>query len=69
MEVLTEPIVIDGELPFRIIQKKGGYIDRPICSSNYMDISIILFIIILIMIIIWKFVNSYTIKVDKVDIR
>jgi len=76
MELLLDPIIIEGELPFHINRKKnGGIINQngvnnhfELPSTNYIDILIVLFIIIVFVVLIWKYTFTNQTKINKIEI-
>ena len=70
MELLIDPIIIDGELPFKKIT--GGEYDQYDClenynSNNWADLLIIAFILVIIIIVIYKFAFFNSTKVEDVE--
>ena len=70
MELLIDPIVIDGELPFK--KRIGGECDKHECSeyynsNNWADLLVIIFILIVVIIAIWKFTFFNSAKVKDVE--
>ena len=70
MELLIDPIIIDGELPFKKII--GGECDRYEClesynPNNWADLLIMTIILVIIIVVVWKFTFFNSTKVEDVE--